>query len=495
MEFKSVNTALDRLKTPCIVVGLQQGSRSDSVFKTLDELTDGWLSKQVKRGDITGAKGQTLYLYDPPGLKAERLLLIGCGKPEAFNERAYIEICQAAARSLDSGGSRQAVTALPSLEVKGRDANWKLSQAILATESALYTFNEFKSEAPKPKSELKRLDLWQMDEHAETTVSRACATAQGVALARDLANRPGNICNPTYLAKQAKALKKRFDSLDVEILDEADMKKLGMGAFLAVSRGSEQPGKLIVLHYRGGEKNAKPVALVGKGITFDTGGISLKPGAQMDEMKYDMGGAASVFGALCACAEMALPLNVVGIVAAAENMPDGRASRPGDIVTTLSGQTVEILNTDAEGRLVLCDALTYAERFEPSAVVDMATLTGACIIALGHQVSAVLGNHEPLIQALKEAGEASFDRIWELPLLEEYQDQLKSNFADMANIGGRAAGTITAGSFLSCFAKNFHWAHLDIAGTAWVSGDKKGATGRPVPLLVEYLARCAASDA
>ena len=491
MQFKSVNTAFDRIKTPCLVVGLFQKERPDATFNSLDALTDGWLAKQVKRGDIDGSKGQSLYLYDPPGLKAERLLLIGCGEAKAFDERAYIEANRSAARALNAGGAKQAVSALPALEVKQRDADWKVAQAALATEYALYSFDEFKSEADR-KVPVKRLDLWQPDSLTEGVLDRACATAHGVAFARDLANRPGNICNPTYLAKEAKALKKRFDSIEVEVLDEAVMEKLGMGAFLAVSRGSEQPGKLIVMHYRGGDKNAKPVALVGKGITFDSGGISLKPGAQMDEMKYDMGGAASVFGTLAACAEFKLPLNVVAIVAAAENMPDGRASRPGDIVKTLSGQTVEILNTDAEGRLVLCDALTYVERFEPRAVVDMATLTGACIVALGHEVSAVLGNHPPLVDALKNAGQESFDRIWELPLLDEYNELLKSNFADMANIGGRAAGTITAASFLSRFAKKFHWAHLDIAGTAWVSGDKKGATGRPVPLLVEYLVRCAA---
>ena len=491
MQFKSVNTSFDRIKTPCLVVGLFQKARPDTTFTTLDALTDGWLAKQVKRGDIDGSKGQTLYLYDPPGLKAERLLLIGCGESTAFDERAYIEANRSAARALNAGGAKQAVSTLPALEVKQRDADWKVAQAVLATEYALYSFDEFKSDASS-KAPVKRLDLWHTESLAEGTLEQACATAHGVAFARDLANRPGNICNPTYLAKQAKALKKRFDSIDVDVLDEADMEKLGMGAFLAVSRGSEQPGKLIVMHYRGGDKNAKPVALVGKGITFDTGGISLKPGAQMDEMKFDMGGAASVFGTLAACAEFKLPLNVVAVVAAAENMPDGRASRPGDIAKTLSGQTVEILNTDAEGRLVLCDALTYVERFEPRAVVDMATLTGACIVALGHEVSAVLGNNAPLIEALKQAGQESFDRIWELPLLDEYNELLKSNFADMANIGGRAAGTITAASFLSRFAKNFHWAHLDIAGTAWVSGDKKGATGRPVPLLVKYLVRCAA---
>ncbi|APZ43249.1 leucyl aminopeptidase [Acidihalobacter ferrooxydans] len=492
MEFKTVTTALERIKTSCLVIGLYQGTQTDTVFTSLDTVTGGWLSKQIKRGDITGAKGQTLYLYDPPGLKAERLLLIGCGDAAAFGERGYIEANQTAARTLSGGGAKQAVNTLPALSVGQRDADWKTTQAVLAAEYALYTFDEFKTASASPKQALKRLDLWMPEAPAATTLARAVATAHGVAFARDLANRPGNVCHPTYLAKQAKALKKRFDSIELDVLDEAAMEKLGMGAFLAVSKGSAQPGKLIVMQYRGGEKNAKPIALVGKGVTFDTGGISIKPAAQMDEMKFDMGGAASVFGTLLACAEAKLELNIVGVIAAAENMPGGRASRPGDIVKTLSGQSVEILNTDAEGRLVLCDALTYVERFEPSAVVDMATLTGACIVALGHEVSAILGNHPPLIDALKHAGQETFDRIWELPLLDEYQDQLKSNFADMANIGGRAGGTITAACFLSRFTRKYNWAHLDIAGTAWVSGDKKGATGRPVPLLVEYLTHCAA---
>ncbi|OBS09723.1 leucyl aminopeptidase [Acidihalobacter prosperus] len=492
MEFSPATLAVQETKTPCLVLGIFKGSsRPSGLIKQIDDATGGWLQKQLKRGDFGGAKGQTQYLYDPPGLLAERLLLVGCGDSAEFGERAYLEACQTAAKTLNEGGAKQAVSCLPALKVGRRDLAWKIQQAAYNTGIALYTFDEFKSKAEKTKAPLRRLDLW-IGADEDTALAAASirvgeALIAGVTLARDLANRPGNVCTPTHLAKQAKALKKQHARMSLEVLEEADMEKLGMGAFLSVSRGSEEPGKLIVLHYQGGEKNARPLVLVGKGITFDTGGISLKPGAQMDEMKYDMGGAASVLGTLDACARLELPLNVVGIIAAAENMPDGRASKPGDIVKTLSGQTVEILNTDAEGRLVLCDALSYAERFDPDSVVDMATLTGACIIALGHQVSAVLGNHPPLIQELIQAGQTSFDRAWELPLLDEYQEQLKSNFADMANIGGRAAGTITAASFLSRFAKAYHWAHLDIAGTAWISGDKKGATGRPVGLLLQWL--------
>src|SRR5690606_25789192 len=313
------------------------------------------------------------------------------------------------------------------------------------------------------------------------------AIAKGVNLARNLGDLPGNICTPTYLANEAKRLARNQPRLSAKILEEKQTKELGMGALLSVSAGSDEPAKLIVLEYRGGGKNDAPVALVGKGITFDTGGISLKPGAGMDEMKYDMCGAASVLGTFQTLLELQLPLNVVGIIPASENMPNGRATKPGDIVTSMSGQTIEILNTDAEGRLVLCDALTYSERFKPKVVIDIATLTGACVIALGAHASGLYSNRDELAQALLAAGQQSNDRAWHMPLWDDYQKQLDSNFADMANIGGREGGSITAACFLSRFTKKFAWAHLDVAGTAWKSGSAKGATGRPVPLLVQYL--------
>jgi leucyl aminopeptidase len=351
-------------------------------------------------------------------------------------------------------------------------------------------FEQFKSNKTAP-SALKKITLLA-DQAQLADVQRASlhaqAIANGMALTRDLGNLPPNLCHPSYLAEQAKAMGKAHKQLKVEILDHKQLKELGMGAFLAVAQGSDQPPKLIVLNYQGGKKADKPFALVGKGITFDTGGISLKPGLGMDEMKYDMCGAASVFGTLHAVLELQLPINLVCVLACAENMPSGGATRPGDIVTTMSGQTVEILNTDAEGRLVLCDALTFVERFKPQAVIDIATLTGACIVALGSNTSAVMGNNEALIEQLLSAGKLADDRAWQLPLFDEYQEQLDSPFADIANIGGPKAGSITAGCFLSRFAKKYHWAHLDIAGTAWISGGKdKGATGRPVPLLTQYL--------
>ena len=321
----------------------------------------------------------------------------------------------------------------------------------------------------------------------DKAVAEGQAIANGVKLTKDLANLPGNICTPTFLAKQAKELQKVHKSIKIKVLDEAEMEQLGMGALLAVSRGSHEPAKLITLEYRGTSKDTKPVVLVGKGVTFDSGGISIKPAAQMDEMKFDMCGAASVLGTLATTAELNLPINVVGVIPATENMPNGNATKPGDIVTSLSGQTIEILNTDAEGRLILCDALTYCERFNPDVVIDIATLTGACVIALGKYATGLLSNHSPLANDLLNAGRTSNDRAWQLPLWEDYHQQLDSPFADMANVGGREAGTITAASFLSRFTKQFHWSHLDIAGTAWTGGKEKGATGRPVPLLAQYL--------
>jgi leucyl aminopeptidase len=320
-----------------------------------------------------------------------------------------------------------------------------------------------------------------------TAIAEGQAIANGKNLARTLGNLPGNICHPTYLADQAKALAKTHTKMTAKILGEKQMSDLGMHSLLSVGQGSAQESKLILMDYKGGKRGEKPIVLLGKGITFDTGGISLKPGAAMDEMKFDMCGSASIFGAIQAILALDLPINVVGMVAAAENMPSSNASRPGDIVTSLSGQTIEILNTDAEGRLVLCDALTYAERYKPKAVIDVATLTGACIIALGHHTTGLLSNNDDLSEALLKASHDASDKAWQLPMGEEYQAQLDSNFADMANIGGRSAGTITAACFLSRFAENYPWAHLDIAGTAWTSGKGKGATGRPVPMLIQYL--------
>ncbi|WP_416422640.1 leucyl aminopeptidase [Pseudomonas sp. App30] len=490
MELVVKSTSAESLKTATLVVAVGEGRTLGTVGKQVDELSSGALTAVLKRGDLAGKPGQTLLLHNLPGLKAERVLLVGTGADELLGDRAWRKLGAAVLGALKGLGGSDAVVALDELGVKGRDAYGKtrlLAETLLDGE---YVFDRFKSKKAEPRA-LKKITLVtdkasQAD--VERAVTHASAIAAGMSFTRDLGNLPPNICHPSYLAEQAKELGKEHKNLKVEIHDEKKLKELGMGAFMAVAQGSEQPPRLIVLNYQGAKKSEKPHVLVGKGITFDTGGISIKPAAGMDEMKYDMCGAASVFGTLRAVLELKLPINLVCLLACAENMPSGGATRPGDIVSTMSGQTVEILNTDAEGRLVLCDTLTYAERFKPASVIDIATLTGACMVALGAHTSGLMGNNEELVAQLLEAGQQADDRAWQLPLFDEYQEQLDSPFADIANIGGPKGGAITAGCFLSRFAKSYPWAHLDIAGTAWVSGGKdKGASGRPVPLLTQYL--------
>ncbi len=491
MKFRTKTGRPEAQRTGCVAVGVFESGTLSGAAERLDKACGGRISDVLRSGDLKGEGGQTLMLHGLADIQATRVLLVGCGKQQEFNDQAYRKATAAAATALQHSGASEAVSYLPEVPLQGRDTPWKIRQAVITTEDALYVYERTKTEHKGPEHPLARLTFMSSQRQAmagaEQALTQGEAVAGGMALAKELANLPANICTPVYLAEQAMALKKGKHRLRVQVLDEPEMEKLGMGALLSVARGSEQPARLISLEYRGADKDHKPVVLVGKGITFDTGGISIKPAEAMDEMKFDMCGAASVLGTLKACAQMDLALNVVGIIAAAENMPSGRASRPGDIVTTLSGKTVEILNTDAEGRLVLCDALSYAQRFDPQVVIDIATLTGACIVALGHHPSGLLANEDGLAEALLAAGETSGDRVWRLPLWEDYQEQLKSNFADLANIGGRPAGTITAACFLSRFTQDYHWAHLDIAGTAWRSGKEKGATGRPVPLLTQFL--------
>ena len=491
MEFfaKAVNTPKHR--TNCLVVTVSQPRKFSASASKLDEASGGFLTDILKRGDMDGLSGQALLLHAVPGVAAERVLLLGIGKADDLNERSYDKAIDAMYNALSNSGSKDAHVCLAEVSLKGRDAEWKIRQSVMRLTSKQYLYEQTKSQKSDRKIKLNKLSF---DVETRTDVKKAeLAIAQGMAIgagmdhARDLGNLPANICTPGYLAAEARKMAKGEKKLSVKVLEEADMRKLKMGSLLSVSAGSRQPAKLITLEYKGGLAKDKPIVLVGKGVTFDTGGISLKPGAAMDEMKYDMCGAASVIGTINAVVKMQLPINVVGIIPTTENMPDGLATKPGDIVTSMSGQTIEILNTDAEGRLILCDALTYAEKFKPRCVIDIATLTGACIIALGKVPSAVLGNNADLIKNLISSGHDIEDKLWELPLWDEYQDQLKSNFADMANIGGRDAGTITAACFLSRFTKKYHWAHLDIAGTAWKSGDQKGATGRPVPLLTQFI--------
>ncbi|MGL4467294.1 MAG: leucyl aminopeptidase, partial [Plesiomonas shigelloides] len=407
-------------------------------------------------------------------------------------ERQFKQIIQKTINTLNETGSMEAVCFLTELHVRGRNTYWKVRQAVESAKEALYTFDQMKSIKVEPRRPLRKL-VFNVPTRRELSVGEKAiqhglAVASGLKIAKDLGNMPPNICNPAYLASHARQLADEFSPVTTRVIGEQQMKDLGMNAYLAVGQGSQNESLMSVIEYKGAANpDDKPIVLIGKGLTFDSGGISIKPSDGMDEMKYDMCGAATVFGVMRAVAELQLPLNVVGILAGCENMPDGRAYRPGDILTTMSGQTVEVLNTDAEGRLVLCDTLTYAERFDPELVIDVATLTGACVIALGHHISGLLSNHNPLANDLLSASEQAGDRAWRLPLGDEYQEQLESNFADMANIGGRPAGAITAGCFLSRFTKKYYWAHLDIAGTAWRSGKSKGATGRPVPLLTQFL--------
>jgi leucyl aminopeptidase len=467
------------------VVGVFEGRRLTQAAQAVDRASKGRLSAILKRGDLPGRLGSTLLLHDVPGTAAPRVLLVGLGKEDEFGAKNYREAVRAAVRALADNGAAEAVLYLGTVAVKQRDGAWAAMTGVVVAADAGYRFDRLKSKKDNSKGP-NRLAFAAFDAAQRAAVARGVALAEGMALAKDLGNLPSNICTPSYLARQAQDLAKRH-KLGCEVLDEKDMEKLGMGALLAVTRGTREPAKLIVLHYQGAARKDKPVALVGKGITFDTGGISLKPSAEMDEMKYDMSGAGSVLGTIEAVARMRLPVNVVGVIPTCENMPGGSAIKPGDIVASMSGQTIEILNTDAEGRLILCDALTYCERFEPEAVVDIATLTGACVIALGNVATGLYSNDDALAQALLDAGESAWDRAWRMPLWDDYQEQLKSPFADMGNIGGRPAGSVTAACFLSRFAGKFKWAHLDIAGTAWRSGKDKGSTARPVPLLTAFL--------
>ena len=513
MEFSIKTGSPEKQRSGCMVLGVFEGEKLSGAALALDKASKHYLSDIIARGDMSGKAAATLLLHHVPNTLSERVLLVGLGKKTEFHAKQFIDAASTAMRAVQKTGAKDATLYLAELPVLSKDGEavaqhnkaasagsgqaWCLTQMTLAAHETTYRFDRLKSKPEKDGKGLQKIHFGLLaDKQAtalKTTLAQAMAIAQGMKLAKDLGNLPGNICTPTYLAAQALALAKAHKSIKTTVLEEKDMQKLGMGSLLSVTRGSEQPAKFITLEYHGADKKQKPIVLVGKGITFDSGGISLKPGAEMDEMKYDMCGAASVLGTLQAIAEMGLKLNVVGVIPSCENLPSGRATKPGDIVTSMSGQTIEILNTDAEGRLILCDALTYSAKFKPDTVIDIATLTGACVIALGHVASGLFSNQESLAKELLTAGDYVHDRAWQLPLWDDYQPLLDSNFADMQNIGGRAGGTITAACFLSRFTKDYRWAHLDIAGTAWKSGKEKGSTGRPVPLLAQYLINCAAA--
>jgi leucyl aminopeptidase len=485
MQYLATTTAPAILETDCIVVAVFELGELSPSASTLNDKSDGNISRIITRGDITGKAGQTLLLQDVKGITSPRVLLVGCGKKGSTSENNYISAITAMATVLNSSAIRHASSCLAEIDVQSRPLEWKVRQTAISTEAVLYKYTQTKSDIKPQDFPLESISFYDESDATQAALSGQ-AISNGMTLARELGNLPGNVCTPTYLAQQAVELSNRFDSVSTSILDEDEMADLGMGSLLSVSRGSREPAKLIVMNYKG-NGDARPVVLVGKGLTFDAGGISLKPSQGMDEMKYDMCGAASVFGTLAAIAELNLAINVIGVVPSSENMPDGDANKPGDVVTSMAGKTIEILNTDAEGRLILCDALTYSARFEPEVVIDIATLTGAIIVALGSQASGLMANNQQLADQLLQAGNDSYDRVWQLPIWDDYQQQLDSNFADIANIGGKEAGSVTAACFLSRFTKDFNWAHLDIAGTAWKSGKAKGATGRPVPLLVQFL--------
>ncbi len=492
MQFSIRAVSPEQAKTGCLVLGVQGGETLPRSTQAADKAARGALRRALAAGDLAEKSGSTLLLRGVAGLAAERVLLLRLGERGKYDASACREALRGLGAALKGLGAKDAVLFIGDLAVAGRGLPWAVRSAVLGLREAFYRFEQLKTQKKPAPSALAAVTLAiagaPVTMQAQAAVKEAVATADGADLARTLGNLPPNLCTPSYLADEARKLARQY-KLGIEVLERKDMERLGMGALLAVTRGSRELPKLIVLRYSGAAKKKKPLVLVGKGITFDTGGISLKPGAEMDEMKFDMSGAGSVLGALRALAGMRAPVNAIGLVPACENMPGGAATRPGDIVTTMSGQTVEILNTDAEGRLILCDALTYAQRFDPAAVIDIATLTGACVIALGHVATGLFANDQKLADAIRAAGEDAWDRVWQMPLWEDYQEQLRSNFADMANIGGRPAGSVTAACYLARFTRKLKWAHLDIAGTAWRSGREKGSTGRPVPLLVRYALR------
>src|SRR5262245_13844837 len=491
MEFTIKSGSPEKQRSACVVVGVFDNRKLSLSAELIDRASNGYVSEIIRRGDMEGKLGATLLLHNVRGTLADRVLLIGLGKERDFRDKEFRTAMQAAVKLLNETGSYEAVIYVTEEKVKRREVAWRIEHAVIVAMESVYRFDQMKSEKSEVRRPLRKLTMSVPQRSdlvaGEAAAARGLAIAHGQDLARDLGNLPGNVCTPTYLGNRALQLAQEFPDIKATVLERKEIEELKMGSFLSVTNGSAEPPRFIVFEYRGSPKKQKPFVLVGKGITFDTGGISLKPAGDMDEMKFDMCGAASVLGTMKAVGEMKLPINVVGAIPATENMPGGRATRPGDIVKSLSGQTVEILNTDAEGRLILCDALTYIERYQPAAVIDIATLTGACVIALGHVASGLFANDDALAREVIGAGDAAQDRVWHMPLWDDYQEQLKSNFADFANIGGRPAGAVTAACFLARFTRKFKWAHLDIAGIAWKSGKEKGATGRPVPLLTQFL--------
>ena len=490
MKYSTTTSAASRRAGSCVIVGIYERGKLGEAATDIDKASKGLIRKQIKLGDLNGRLGQCRMLNSIDGVKAQRVLVVGLGKINLFGVMQLRQATNAAMAVLKSHKIADVTNYLSLENIKGINPYYVARYTVQTIGESLYRFTEMKSSRRNSAISLKRVALALQKRGDAAKVMRgiehADAIVNGMALAKDLGNLPPNVCTPSYLGRTAQRLARDNKNLQTRVIGEAEMKRLGMHSLLSVTAGTVLPAKLIVMKYKGATKQA-PVVLVGKGVTFDAGGISLKPGPGMDEMKFDMCGAASVIATMAVVAKLKLPINVNVVVPTCENLPSGTATRPGDIVKSMSGQTIEILNTDAEGRLILCDALTYAKRFKPAALIDVATLTGACVIALGHHRTAVMSNNDKLADSIVDAGISADDRGWRMPMAEEYERQLKSNFADFANIGGREGGAITAACFLSKFTKGMDWAHLDIAGTAWRSGAKKGSTGRPVPMLSELL--------
>ncbi len=490
MNYFTTTSNASRRAVDCVIVGVYARGKLGIGAADINASSKGQLSDLVKSGDVSGQLGHCSVLTRVSGVKAARVAVVGLGKPGAFGASQFKKAVAAATNAVSKTKTRQILNCLTLESVADTSPYYLARHTVEAIGDNLYRFTQMKSGRKKPVMPLKTIGIAIA---ARGDAAKAMRGAQhgdcivaGMSLARDLGNLPANICTPGYLARVAKKLSSGNGKLTTRIVTETEMKRLGMGSLLSVTAGAVEPAKLIVMQYKGAGSD-KPVVLVGKGVTFDTGGISLKPGPSMDEMKFDMCGAASVIGTMAAITKLKLPINLTVVVPAVENMPSGTATRPGDIVKSMSGQTIEVLNTDAEGRLILCDALTYARRFKPAAIIDVATLTGACVVALGSHRCAVMANNDALRVEIVAAGDRAEDLGWPMPLGEPYAAQLKSNFADMANIGGSGGGSITAGCFLGKFTDGMNWAHLDIAGVAWKSGAKKGATGRPVAMLTEVL--------
>jgi leucyl aminopeptidase len=490
MRFYATSGSAARTRTDCAIVGLYDSGTLTTAAAQLDDALGGRLTRLIRRGDVRGKPGETA-LLDAEGIGCQRVLVVGLGRKERFRAKQYRKSVQTATSLLARTNARDAVSYLSTEPIDDTDAYYRARLALEGVGHALYRVPAIRRARPPRPPALRSFGVALATRGELTEAKRGLAHGDaliaGMGLTRNLANLPANVCTPSYLANAARQLGREHATFSTQVLGEPEMRRLKMGSLLSVTAGTDEPARLIVVRYRGGARGAAPIVLVGKGVTFDSGGISLKPPPAMDEMKFDMTGAASVLGAIKAAAEIGLPVNIVGVIPAVENLPSGRATKPGDVVRSMSGQTIEILNTDAEGRLILCDAITYARRFKPAIVLDIATLTGACVVALGAFYAAVMSNDDELAAEITAAGSRAEDRVWQMPLAEEYEEQLKSNFADFANTAGREGGAITAACFLAKFTEGLRWAHLDIAGVAYLGGSQKGSTGRPVPMLVDFL--------